>query len=75
MQVIISSINKQLYQGRAKSVILPTQDGEIQILPEHAPFWGLLSKGPVKVDNQVIPISSGIVQVENDQIIVLVEQS
>lgn len=74
MLVTVLSINKKLYQGEAESVTLPSQDGEIQVLPGHAFFCGLLGMGAIKVDNRVIPVSSGIAEVKDNQIVVLVEQ-
>ena len=75
MKILVSSINKQLYQGEAESITLPSLEGQIQILPGHAPFTSLLDKGAIKIKDQVVPILRGIIQVKNDQVVVLVEQS
>ena len=73
MQINILTSNKQLYKGEADSISLPGVEGQMQILNNHASLFSILDKGDIKVNkDKVISISSGIVQVLNNKVTVLV---
>jgi F-type H+-transporting ATPase subunit epsilon len=41
--------HERLYRGEVRSVALPAVNGEMGVLPGHAPFLGLLTEGHVTV--------------------------
>jgi F-type H+-transporting ATPase subunit epsilon len=45
LQVSLVSPSGSLYEGEAVSVVIPAFDGQMGILPGHAPLMGLLGKG------------------------------
>ncbi|MDP3911940.1 MAG: hypothetical protein Q8Q14_16265 [Gemmatimonadales bacterium] len=49
MQVTIISAERSLFQGEADAVVAPAFDGQVGILPRHAPFMTLLGEGEVKL--------------------------
>ncbi len=63
-----------VYQGDADVVILPGSDGEMGILPNHAPLLSTLKYGICKVRSQgqeeFFAISGGVVEVQPDLITV-----
>ena len=75
MKVYIYSIDKILFEGDADVVTLPSVDGEITVLPEHAPIVTTLKSGKISIQSksghQNIPIKSGFVEVNQEQVIIL----
>ena len=72
----IFAIDREIFVGDAETLILPSASGQIQILPHHAQMVSLLGEGDVLVKSpqgiQKIPISSGVVEVKENETIVLV---
>ena len=49
MHVTVISPEASVFNGEADSVIAPAYDGEVGILPRHAPFMTLLGRGTLQV--------------------------
>lgn len=62
-----------IFDGMAKSVILPGEEGEFEVLDFHKPIVTSLSRGEIIVDDMGFPISRGIMRFHKEQMIVLVE--
>lgn len=45
LKLKILSPHRKIFEGRVKSITLPTQEGEITVLPKHAPLFTLLKEG------------------------------
>lgn len=74
----IMTPGKKVYSGDVEAVKLPGADGSFGILNNHAPIIASLKKGVVKVtekNNKVenFEINGGVVEVQNNKIIVLAE--
>lgn len=64
-----------LYSGEAKSVFLPGDMAEFEILDYHAPIVSLLRPGDVLIDwKTTIPIRKGMVKFDNNECMILVEE-
>ncbi len=79
MTVSVVSPERVLFEGEAKSVIVPAYDGLLGILPRHAPLLALLGKGVLKVragaGEQRFSVAGGFVQVKDDVVRVVAEQA
>jgi len=69
-----------VYAGEVKMVIVPTIDGEIGILPLHAPLVSALRPGEIRLrypndDVEWFAVSGGYIQVYNDKVIILADQA
>jgi len=81
LHVDIISPEKPLYSGEALSVTATAHDGEVGLLPGHAPMVARLGIGEVRVKrgtlaNEVVDrfaIRQGFLQVANDRVVVLSE--
>ncbi|MEK7648558.1 MAG: ATP synthase F1 subunit epsilon [Patescibacteria group bacterium] len=66
-----------IYDGEVDQVTIPTQSGEITVLPQHVGLVGLLKSGEltIKKDGEIIPmvVSTGMLEVQNTQIIILAD--
>ena len=49
MRVSVISAERSVFDGEAESVVAPAYDGQVGILPRHAPFMTLLGTGIVKI--------------------------
>ncbi|MFO7871971.1 MAG: F0F1 ATP synthase subunit epsilon [Kiritimatiellia bacterium] len=75
MKVTILNPKHVIYEGEAKSVFLPGDMAEFEILDYHAPITSLLRPGKVVVDwETAVPIKQGMVKFDNNECTVLVEE-
>lgn len=77
MHVEIYSPAKILFKGEASEVLIPSVNGEVGILPQHARYITLLGEGRLVVSGQSpqeLMVKSGLASVENDTIKILVDE-
>lgn len=79
LKVSVISPERVLYEGTARGVIAPAFDGEVGILPTHAPLMTLLGRGTLRVDTaggeQRFQVDGGFLQVVDDAVRVVTEQA
>ncbi len=78
MQLEIITPDKKLYSGEVKAITVPGTDGSLGILNRHAALISSLKKGTIKVTDtkQAIhnfEIKGGVVEVNNNKVIILAE--
>ena len=66
-------LKKQILQ-----VTVPTEDGEITVLPEHIPLMSILKPGVIEMkledgELEVMSVSGGFIEVMRDKIIILAD--
>ena len=70
-----------LYTNEVEMVVAPTIDGEIGVLPLHAPLVSVLKPGEIRVkwnaDKNVewFAVSGGYIQVHEDKVIILADEA
>ena len=73
----ITTAESEVFSGEVDSITLPASEGEITILPSHVKIISSISSGELrlKIDNeeQILSISGGFVQVNNDLAIILAD--
>jgi F-type H+-transporting ATPase subunit epsilon len=73
----IVSQDRMVYEGDADIVIVPGINGEMGILPHHAPLLSTLGFGILKVRSQgaeeVFTIAGGVIEVQPDLVTVLAD--
>jgi F-type H+-transporting ATPase subunit epsilon len=73
----IVSQDRLVFQGEADIVILPGVEGEMGILPNHAPLLSTLKYGILKVryqgQEEIFTVAGGVVEVQPDVITVLAD--
>ncbi len=73
--VIMLNQKRTIYEGQAKSVFLPGDEGEFEVLPFHKPLISLLRRGQIIIDGQKsLTVTKGIVRVFNNELVALVEE-
>lgn len=78
MRVLVISPEASLYDGDADSVVVPVYDGEVGILPNHAPFMAPLGRGTLTVTSAGAPtrfrVNGGFLQVVSNTVRVVAEE-
>ena len=73
----IVSQDRMVYQGDADVVVLPGSDGEMGILPHHAPLLTTLKIGIIKVRThgreEIFTVAGGVAEVQPDIVTVLAD--
>jgi F-type H+-transporting ATPase subunit epsilon len=73
----IVSQDRMVYQGNADMVLLPGSEGEMGILPNHAPLLTTLKFGIIKVRTQgqeeFYTVAGGVAEVQPDIVTVLAD--
>jgi F-type H+-transporting ATPase subunit epsilon len=75
LTVSVISPEKVLFEGQASGVVAPGFDGELGILPGHAPLMTVLGKGTLRLDgtSQSFRVEGGFLQVVDNVVRVVTE--
>jgi F-type H+-transporting ATPase subunit epsilon len=77
MQVTVISPGASMFDGAADAVVAPAFDGQVGILPNHAPFMTLLGEGPLTVRQagtvRRFSVRGGFLQVIDNRVRVVTE--
>ncbi len=73
----IVSQDRMVYEGDVDIVVLPGMDGEMGVLPHHAPLLTTLKYGIIKVRvkgaEQVFAVAGGVAEIQPDIVTVLAD--
>jgi F-type H+-transporting ATPase subunit epsilon len=77
LKVSVISPEATLFEGEAPSVTAPAFDGEVGILPSHAPMVTTLGKGVLRIGDDVarFEVEGGFLQVVDDVVRVVTERA
>ena len=79
MRVTVIAPERALFEGDADSVVAPAFDGQVGILPKHAPFMTLLGEGRLTVrlgsTSQAFRVRGGLLQVVRDNVRIVAEEA
>lgn len=77
MQLEIITPEKNVFEGEVELINLPGSDGSFGLLNDHAPLVSTLKEGEIKIvengNEQIFPVKGGVVEVNNNKVIVLAE--
>jgi F-type H+-transporting ATPase subunit epsilon len=78
MRVTVISPEAAIFDGEADAVTAPAYDGQVGILPRHAPFMTLLGRGPLVVTSgstsRRFLVNGGFLQAAHNTVRVVAEQ-
>jgi F-type H+-transporting ATPase subunit epsilon len=80
LNVELVAADRKVWSGEASIVIARTSDGEIGILPGHAPILGVLLSGAVQIRQDsgevvVAAVYGGFLSVANNDVVILAEEA
>lgn len=78
MKVTVVARSGPLWSGESNSVVFPSQEGEIGVLPRHTPMMALLQAGTVRIETsdgstKSIEVNDGFVTVDQDNVYIVSE--
>lgn len=73
LEVRILTSEGALFEGPAERVSLPGEQGIFEVGPFHRTLMSRLLPGTIGVDGRQIPILRGVVKVQSDRVVALVE--
>lgn len=78
LNVRVVSPERLVFEGPAASVVAPAWDGQVGVLPGHAPFITLLGHGALDIDlpgggGERFHVAGGALKVLDNQITILTE--
>ena len=73
MNLLVTSPERVLFSGPARSVLLPGERGVFEVLPLHRPFLSRLLAGKMVIDGRAWPIRRGVVRVADNEVTAVVE--
>jgi F-type H+-transporting ATPase subunit epsilon len=78
LTVDLVAADRKVWSGQAERVIARTSEGEIGVLPGHAPLLGLLVEGPIQISGaeQVdAVVDGGFLSIANDRVTIVAESA
>ena len=79
LTVELVAADRKVWSGEASNVVARTTDGEIGILPGHAPLLGLLVEGEVRItgegQNLTAQVDGGFLSVDHDHVTIVAESA
>ncbi|MSR06659.1 MAG: F0F1 ATP synthase subunit epsilon [Gemmatimonadetes bacterium] len=79
MRVTVISPDRSVFEGEAQAVVAPAFDGQVGILPRHAPFMTLLGRGELRIKQDGaahrFTVDGGFLQVVGDAVRVVAEHA
>jgi F-type H+-transporting ATPase subunit epsilon len=82
MQLEIVTPDRKVIVGQTNDIVIPAKDGEIDVLPGHAPYLGQLGTGILRFTSAELGnkevrlmVSGGFVEVDNDRVVLMCESA
>ena len=78
LEVRVVSPDRVVFEGEASAVVAPAWDGQVGILPSHAPMLALVGSGKLNIErpgggSDAFHVAGGVLKVERDQVTLLTE--
>ena len=74
LDISVLTPRRVIFEGKAKSVILPGEQGVFEIAPFHKRILSRLISGTLLIDEKGLPIKRGIVKVNQNRVTIIVEE-
>jgi F-type H+-transporting ATPase subunit epsilon len=80
LQVELVSADQRVWSGEASIVVARTVEGDVGIMPGHAPVLSLLSAGDIKIESTSgetvhATVDGGFLSVEHDRVTVVSDRA
>jgi len=71
LKVVLFSSKQMIYEGQARSVTLPGEQGWFEVHPFHKPLLTRLKAGSLLIDKTPFAIRHGAVKVKNNEVVIM----
>jgi F-type H+-transporting ATPase subunit epsilon len=73
-KILVATPERIIFEGNAKSVILPGERGVFEVLPYHKRILSRLVRGMLNMDGSELKIKRGVAKVGLNEVTVIVEE-
>lgn len=78
MDVTVVARSGPIWHGESYSVVFPSKEGEVGVLPRHTPMMALLKAGTVRIETsdgstESIEVNDGFVTVDQNKVYIVSE--
>jgi F-type H+-transporting ATPase subunit epsilon len=73
LDVCVLNPKEIIFEGKAKSVVVPGEEGVFEVLPFHKRILSRLLSGTALIDEKHFPIGRGIIKVNQNKVTIIVE--
>ena len=74
LEAVLATPQKIIFEGKAKSMVLPGEQGVFELLSYHKPFLSRLVSGRIIIDQQSFSIRRGIIGFNQNRVTIIVEE-
>ena len=73
--VLVLTLDRVIFEGKGRSLILPGEKGVLEILPYHKRLLTRLVRGPMILDGNTYPIQRGVAKVGLNEVTIIIEEA
>lgn len=74
IDVVILTPERMIFEGKAKSLILPGEKGAFEVQPFHKKLLSRLVSGTLTLDGESLKIRRGVAKVGQNRVTVIIEE-
>ena len=74
LDVTMLSPRGVLFEGKAKNIIVPGEQGTFEVMPFHKRILSRLVSGRLYIDEKGFPIQRGIIKVNQNNVTIIAEE-
>jgi F-type H+-transporting ATPase subunit epsilon len=80
LQCEIVTAERRVYAGEVAEVVAPAAEGQVAILPRHAPLLAALQPGEVRLirpgqEDLILAVGGGFMEVRDDNVVILADSA
>ena len=75
LNVLLLTPTRVILEDKAKSIIVPGEEGIFEVLGFHKRLLSRLVSGTILIDQQSFPIRRGVIKVDQNKVTIVIEES
>ncbi len=75
LDVSLLSPMKVIFEDKAKSIIVPGEEGVFEVLSFHKRLLSRLISGTIFIDEESFPIKRGVIEVNQNKVTIIIEET
>ncbi len=75
LDITVLSPTQVLFEGKARNLIVPGEQGVFEVLPFHKRILSRLISGTMQIEERNFPMRRGIIKVNQNRVTVIMEEA
>ena len=75
LDVTVLSPTQVIFEGKARNLIVPGEQGVFEVLPFHKRILSRLLAGTMRIEERSFPMRRGIIKVNQNRVTVIMEEA